>query len=143
MLSTKNVIKATMALSLIHAFNQQATAMPTPDDLGQAWVKAIEAREPDKLVALAHPGCSRAMADERTLAKLAGGALPENYHVKVTPLTASVATLNRNYAVLPTHQLDIVYDTKTPQERAKYGAGKSLPIAEQNGQWYLVLCPRR
>ena len=73
------------------------------------------------------------------LSRMVEGLLPPKYSVEAKPLTDRAA-LERVYRVVPDMQLNIRFQTDTPEDKARYGLGKGFPIGVSEGKWYFVVC---
>jgi hypothetical protein len=123
-------------------FSQGALAsQQTPEELARLWVEAIKASSAAKMRSLIHPACPQNSISPEILGRMAQGGLPETYEIETKELGPR-AELEKIYHVVPEKQLNINYRSNSPEDRAKYGLGKGLPIAKASGEWFFVVCAK-
>jgi hypothetical protein len=135
----KCVCLISFACCMVYFLQAALASQQTPEELGRLWLEAIKASSTAKIRPLIHPACPQDSISPEILGRMVQGGLPEAYEIETKELGPR-AELEKIYQVVPEKQLNIKFRTNSPEEKAKYGLGKSFPIAQASGEWFFMVC---
>ncbi len=137
-------MKRLMLSLAVLAFSTAAYADPrSPQQLGELWVKAIQAHSTDQLQPLIHPGCKNGVIKPAILNRMVAGDVAPRYTFSTSEIGPREA-LEKIFLVIPEKNLLLTYDVTTPEEKKQYGMGKGFPIARaDDGSWYFAICAKQ